>query len=173
MPLTEMFRRPKSCKDMEVRESRLLPPKGYDAITFFGLVLMRKPQYEEWSRNATSKQYRQLCSHEMIHQRQAVSLHNSWLCYYVRYAYYYLRNRPLRYGHMFAYLANPFEMEAYLFEADTSYASKSQDGTDNWRKLASYPPACWHALMSAKGLTTKAEQADFFARVAAFMKNKW
>ena len=73
----------------------------------------------------------------MIHQRQAVSLHNLWLCYYIRDAYYYVRSRPLRHGHRFSCLANPFEIED-LFEADTSHVSKSLDGTDNWRKQASY-----------------------------------
>lgn len=172
-----MCSRPDRCYSLPVVPSRWLPPKGYTAITVFGRVLMRKNSYDEWARNATSKVYHELYHHEWIHLQQAVSVCNSWVCYYILYFWFYLKGRPFRYGHQVAYLSNPFELEAYLFEDDEQYGQNPTKGCVGWKRLASYSPSFWRALMlddsSPKCLSRKLPRMEFLQRVKLFMADKW
>ncbi|MBO7646878.1 MAG: hypothetical protein J6S56_02120 [Bacteroidales bacterium] len=172
-----MCHRPDQCSSLPVVPSRWLPPKGYTAITVFGRVLTRKDDYDEWMRHATSKAYQELYHHERIHLRQAVSVRNSWICYYALYFWFYLKGRPLRYGHQVAYLCNPFELEAYLFEVDDLYAQNQSKGCIGWKRLASYPPSLWRALMldvsSNQCPSRKLPRSEFLKRVKLFMTDKW
>lgn len=168
-----MCRRPKKCTTMRVVPSRWLPPKGFTAISFFGRVLMREKNYDDWLQDASSKDYEDLCHHEWIHLRQAVSVHNSWFCYYTLYLWYYLKGRPLRYGSGTCYLTNPFELEAYLFEEDAQYAQSGEEGATGWRRLALYPPSFWRALMLDTSPGHRLKQDEFIKRVREFMEDKW
>lgn len=134
-----MFRRPSKYHHIEVRFSRLLPPKGYFAITFFGKILIRSHNSISWEQSKEQHNNKVILHHEWIHVRQAVSTHNSWICFYLQYLYYYLKNKPLRYGRRFAYYANPFEMEAYIHENDLTYAQDTEKGTYGWRHYATMP----------------------------------
>lgn len=129
-----MVRRPDKYSCITVRASRFLPPKGYFAITFFGRILIHRRNFGLWEAQKTTRSGQILLHHEWIHVKQAVSTHNSWLCYYLRYIYFYLKNRPLRYGSQFAYYANPFEMEAYAHENDLDYART--EPAEGWRGYA-------------------------------------
>ncbi|MBO4489561.1 MAG: hypothetical protein J5741_07930 [Bacteroidales bacterium] len=168
-----MCRRPKHYSDMPVVPSRWLPPKGYTAITLFGRVLMREDHYNAWSRRPSSKDYQDLCHHEWIHLRQAVSVHNSWFCYYVLYFWHYLKGRPFRYGFHTAYLLNPFELEAYLFEDDDHYAKDNEEGAVGWKKLAAYSPSFWRALMLDNSSGNHLKRTEYLKRVREFMADKW
>lgn len=130
-----MIRRPNKYQCVEIKASRFLPPKGYFAITFFGRVLIHRRNFEQWKREQGSVFSRTLINHEWIHVQQAVSVRNSWIAYYLLYLYYFLKSRPLKYGHAAAYYANPFEIEAYMHEGDFSYV-KDNHGTDEWRRIA-------------------------------------
>ena len=131
-----MIKRPSKYREIVVRISRFLPPKGYFAITLFGKVFIRRHNADFWEKNKNLQQCKVLLHHEWIHARQAVSTHNSWICFYLLYLYYYLKNRPLRYGHRIAYYANPFELEAYVHEKELSYAQNSATGAYGWRDFA-------------------------------------
>ncbi len=141
-----MIRRPNKYASMPVRSSRWLPPKGYAAITLWGNILMREPHYTQWQLHKDSVAYKILYQHERIHLCQAVATHNSWLCYYARYFWYYLRGRPWHYGHRAAYFINPFEIEAYLYEADDSYTQGLPKPVWVWKQLALISPAMLHEL---------------------------
>ncbi len=158
---------------MQVRPSRWLPPKGYSAITFFGHILIRKEFYKDWVKEQESESFRVLCHHEWIHLLQAASVHNSWILYYVFYIWYHLKSRPLRYGSKIAYMINPFEMEAYLFESDMEYAKESEEGATAWRQLAQYPPSFWRAMLKEVSDTGYPSRAKFLKKVRDFMKDKW
>ena len=131
-----MIRRPSKYHDIEVRPNRFLPPKGYFAITFFGKILIRKENAKNWEQSSDSQSGKIMKHHEWIHVQQAVSTHDSWICFYLRYIYYFLKDKPLRHGGQTAYHANPFEMEAYIYESDLSYARNNPNGANGWRFFA-------------------------------------
>lgn len=128
-----MVRRPSKYQSITVQTNRFLPPKGYFAITFFGKILIRDSNAKNWARTRNSQSGKIMLHHEWIHVQQAVSTHDSWIFFYLRYLYYFLKNRPFRHGMKVAYYTNPFEMEAYVFESDLSYAKKNPHGTNGWR----------------------------------------
>lgn len=134
-----MIRRPSKYQSITVQTSRFLPPKGYFAITLFGKILIRKQNAKNWELTCDSPSGKTMLHHEWIHVQQAVSTHDSWICFYLRYIYYFLKNRPLRYGEKISYYANPFEMEAYVFESDLSYAKNNPNGANGWRFFAAMP----------------------------------
>lgn len=172
-----MCQRPLSCETLPVRQSRWLPPKGYTAINFFGSMLMRREHYQDWQQHQEDSCNKMLMNHERIHLRQAASVHNSWLCYYAVYVWFFIRNNPLRYGVIMAYQTNPFELEAYLFEHDFAYAQGAELAT-RWRDLSAFPPAFWRSLYSDTSQSsllppTKDNQKHFLERVRRFMDNRW
>ncbi|MBR1547404.1 MAG: hypothetical protein IJ637_01590 [Prevotella sp.] len=111
--------------------------RGYDGLTFFGTIITNNPRDAE----AFNQQHSALNNHEMIHLYQARSTHNSWLCFYARYIYFWLKaSRYRRHMRNAGYLLNPFEMEAYAHMHDLSYL-KGADVADEWRKFAAMPLA--------------------------------
>ena len=112
--------------------------RGYAALTFFGHIVT--PTQKEADR--MNKDYNTLKNHEMIHLRQAQSTHNSWLCFYIMYMWYWLRALPLnRKIKGAAYRLNPFEMEAYAHEHDLHYLDHCpRQGTNGWREYARKKP---------------------------------
>ena len=81
-------------------------------------------------------------NHEMIHLRQAQACHDSWVCFYLLYLWYWLKGlvfsgcqvrRQLKHA---AYLLNPFEMEAYGHMYDQNYLNHCEEGAQEWRKYA-------------------------------------
>ena len=114
--------------------------KGYDGMTFFGCIITHSK--EEAARiNAahTSKSTDSsiIKNHEMIHLYQARSTHDSWLCFYILYGWYWLL--ACRYWRRLknaGYRLNPFEMEAYAHMHDLHYLDDKQSGTTEWRRYA-------------------------------------
>ncbi len=136
--------RPSRTVDMPAVVNTFWLRKGYEGLTFFGYILT--PTQEEADRfNSMEKGDRQslaMKNHEMIHLRQAQTCHDSWLCFYLLYIWYWLRialfgslkvKRKLRHA---AYLLNPFEMEAYARMYDLSYLNRCKDGAQEWRIYA-------------------------------------
>lgn len=130
--------------------------RNYQALTFFGFIVCRTEEmvsrlneggrHEEGAkgRKDDDRQGRALAimkNHETIHLRQAQACHNSWLCFYLLYIWYYVRalpqNRRLKNA---AYVLNPFEMEAYSYERDLHYLDDKADGTNGWRDYARLSP---------------------------------
>jgi len=129
-----MFRapRPSRIDDMRAIAMPRWIRKGYDGLTFFGTIIT----HSEKDAEAFNQRFSTLKNHEMIHLYQARSTHNSWLCFYVHYGWYWLcaslyRKRLKNAG----YRLNPFEMEAYAHMNDLNYL-KSIDKATGWRQYA-------------------------------------
>jgi hypothetical protein len=112
--------------------------RGYQAITFFGTIVAATEADAKLMRREDDSLHR----HEMIHLRQAQSIHDSWLLFYIYYMWYYVRalpqNRRIKNA---AYRINPFEMEAYLHDSDKHYLEQCADkGATEWRTYARMSP---------------------------------
>ena len=153
IPIMLRARRPSRIADMKAVANSFWLKRGYGALTFFGVILT--PTIEEARlinilsdistdasiQKLTMRQQREqtvLKNHEMIHLRQAQSCHNSWLLFYIRYAYYWIGGQRMRRKLKNAgYWLNPFEMEAYKYEQDTHYLDGSEaNGINGWREYA-------------------------------------
>ena len=134
------FRRPSRVEEMKVVKEGFWLRGDYAALTFFGYIVVHSK--EEADRlNARPLKNSSLKRHETIHLRQAQSTHNSWLCFYTLYIYYYLRALPQnRHMHNGAYYLNPFEMEAYEHMYDPTYLEKCRQGANGWRVYAKMKP---------------------------------
>lgn len=131
-------RRPSKISDMPALRNRFWLRKGYTALTFFGTIITRTK--EEADR--LNSRYDIVKNHEMIHLRQAQSLHDSWFLFYIRYVWYLLtalpQNRKMKNA---AYRINPFEMEAYRHQHDSQYLNNCKNGTNGWRVYAKMKPS--------------------------------
>ena len=155
------MRRPSRVSDMEAVFDGFWLRPGYHALTFFGFIVCRTEETVSLINQAVTGRTQALGSdsthqpadkladsfavmknHEMIHLRQAQSCHNSWLLFYIRYMWYYLRalpqNRQMKNA---AYLLNPFEMEAYAHQDDPDYLNDKANGTNGWRDYARQSPS--------------------------------
>ena len=126
--------RPSRARDMIAVKDGFWLRRGYDALTFFGFVIT----HTQNEADHFNRHYDELKNHEMIHLRQAQACHDSWLLFYVRYLWYYLRalpyNRKVRNA---AYRLNPFEIEAYRHMNDLGYADRCrEEGAIEWRQWA-------------------------------------
>lgn len=129
-------RRPSRIKEMGVVCDDFWLRRGYDALTFFGTVVAATP---EMAASMQGKQNR-LKNHETIHLRQAQDTHDSWLCFYALYLWYYLKALPMnRRLKNAAYVLNPFELEAYRHMNDLDYTNDPRCGTE-WRRYARMKP---------------------------------
>ena len=130
-------RRPSRLTDMPAVRNTFWLRRGYAAVTFFGTIMTSS----QWHADRMNSRENDIKRHEMIHLRQAQSLHDSWLLFYVRYLWYYLRALPLnrRMRHA-AYRLNPFELEAYDHMGDPTYLERCKDGATEWREHARMKP---------------------------------
>ena len=107
--------------------------KGYDGLTFFGHIITHTNEEAE----AFNSRFGSFKHHEMIHLYQARSTHNSWICFYLRYGWYWLcACRYRKHLKNAGYLLNPFEMEAYANMYDLHYLDDKKSGTNEWRRYA-------------------------------------
>jgi hypothetical protein len=129
-------RRPSRIGEMPTVRDGLWLRKGYDALTFFGHIVVATDEMVEEMKEKASP----LRNHEMIHLRQAQSTHDSWFFFYLLYIWYYVKALPAnRKYRNAAYLLNPFEVEAYLHMADADYLQKPECGQE-WRRFAEMKP---------------------------------
>ena len=129
-------RRPSLIRSMPAMRNNFWLRQGYDAMTFFGTIITATQEEAERINNKNNI----LKNHEMIHLRQAQSLHDSWLLFYLRYGWYSLMALPqCRYMKDGAYLLNPFELEAYRHQEEMDYLQKHE--ATEWRKWAQLKPA--------------------------------
>jgi hypothetical protein len=104
--------KPSKTAEPKIHYSRLLPPKGFCAITLFGHVFIRK-EYEKMGAWA----FNELLYHETIHIKQAIVEHDSWFVFYMKYLGYWIRNMfHCKFKNDIAYHCIPYEMEAYYQE---------------------------------------------------------
>lgn len=126
--------RPSAIADMPAVKNASWLRHGYQAMTFFGVIVTAsQADAERMNAGMTA-----LKRHELIHLRQAQTTGNSWLRFYFLYLCYYLRALPMnRHLRQAAYLLNPFEMEAYRHMYETDYLN--QPATE-WRQWAAMSP---------------------------------
>ena len=130
-------RRPSKLSDMPAVRNTFWLRKGYAALTFFGTIITATDEETEHMNAGDNAMKR----HEMIHLRQAQSTGDSWLLFYVRYLWYYLRALPLnRRARHAAYRLNPFEIEAYAHMYDAGYLDRCREGANEWRRYAKIKP---------------------------------
>jgi hypothetical protein len=131
-------RRPSRIDEMKAVKEGFWLGKKYDAMMFFGHIVTHT-QEEADRMNSRMDSLRR---HETIHLRQAQATHNSWLCYYWLYMWYYIRALHLnRYMKNAAYRLNPFEMEAYEHMYDQHYLEQCREkGAQGWRVYARMKP---------------------------------
>ena len=140
--------RPSRISDMQAVAKPRWIRKGYDGLTFFGHIITHTQQEAE----AFNQRFSTMKNHEMIHLYQARSTHDSWLCFYALYLWYWLKGLPYnRHMKNAAYQLNPFEMEAYRHMYDMSYLQRLPEGkADEWRRFAKMKMAERHRLFLAK-----------------------
>ena len=129
--------KPSTIDKMKVVFNNLLPFPGYFAITLFGKIYIRESSRSSWERQLKTGDANITMNHETIHLRQAQSMFDSWIMYYIRYIYEYLKNQPWKNGNSFAYYMIPFEMEAYQNEINLSYLDGNKP-TTGWKKFAKF-----------------------------------
>ena len=123
--------RPSRLDDMKAIAKPRWIRKGYTGMTFFGYIITHTQQDAE----AFNERFGYIKNHEMIHLYQARSTQNSWLCFYLRYVYYWFRACSFRKQLKNAgYLLNPFELEAYDKMYDLHYLDDKKSGTNEWRR---------------------------------------
>jgi hypothetical protein len=123
--------RPSRLNDMKAIAKPRWIRKGYYGMTFFGHVITHTQQDAE----AFNERFGYIKNHEMIHLYQARSTHNSWLCFYLRYGWYWFHACRFRKQLKNAgYLLNPFELEAYDKMYDLHYLDDKKSGTNEWRR---------------------------------------
>ena len=134
------FHRPSRVEEMIAVADNCWLRKGFSALTFFGYIVVATKEEAEQLNDTTSEK-NSLKRHEMIHLKQAQSTNNSWLCFYARYLWYYVRAIPQnKYRRNAAYYLNPFEMEAYEHMYEQDYLEKCKDGANGWRVYAKMKP---------------------------------
>lgn len=95
---------------MKIVQNKLIPPKGFIAITLFGIVFARK-QLNETSKN-----------HEAIHIKQGNEM--LWIFFYLWYSIEWTVRLIQFRDKKLAYYNISFEREAYINQSDDEYLSK-------------------------------------------------
>lgn len=106
--------------DIKIRcNCKILPPKGYSAITLFGTIYTRKSEkeVEEYLKTCKGQQW---INHERIHMLQHDDM-NSWILFYLLYFYYFIIAWLWFMKWKDAYHTIPFEIEAYQNQLDSCY----------------------------------------------------
>lgn len=95
---------------------RIIPPKGYSAITLFGRVYTRKDE-DTVKRYLETKRGQIWYHHEYMHVMQKEAI-GSWFVFYILYLWYFFKAWPFFMNWRQAYRTIPFELEAYQVEDD-------------------------------------------------------
>lgn len=122
------MRKPSSVSEIQIKYNPFLCPPGFSAITLFGTVYTRFKELVE-------KPDEILRRHEMIHVRQAQSMNDSWINFYLKYFVKWIKNLPLIFINIKApYKFISFELEAFSFQIDWKYQAEIAGGTSAWKK---------------------------------------
>ena len=126
-------RRPSLVSDMPALPAGFLIRRGYDAVTFFGAILVHNIKEAD----AMNRRLTALKNHEMIHLRQAQSTGDSWWRFYRLYLRYWWQGwQQRKHFPNAAYRLNPFEMEAYAHMHDLHYLDHCRNGATEWKQYA-------------------------------------
>lgn len=98
---------------MKIIYNNIIPFKGYSAMMLFGYI---------FARTGCKPLSKVTINHESIHDAQAKDCHG-YLLYYLKYLAYWIK---------YGYINNPFEIEAYKYEADFNYLKNRLP--KNWKQ---------------------------------------
>ena len=130
-PMMFRARRPSRLSDMQAVDVPFWIRKGYEGMTFFGHIITHSKE----DADHFNQYWDAMKNHEMIHLYQARSTHDSWICFYMKYLWQWLKacryHRRLRNA---GYLLNPFELEAYGHTYDLHYLDNKESGTTEWHR---------------------------------------
>ena len=128
------MKRPSKIKIVSAKKAWFLF-SGFVAITLFGVIYC-KSQSRVDEINKTDKIDSQLESHETIHVRQAESTSDSWIVFYLKYIWQWIKNFPLIFVNVDApYKFMPFELEAYRYQDEWDYCLAKCEGWKRYNKL--------------------------------------
>jgi len=117
--LSEIENIPETCKTLKVYSSKILPPKGYAAITLHPFIIVRGS--EQYVKELIKSDWGKIMlNHERIHELQVSDL--GIIKFYALYIYYYLVCLFKCADSQTAYYNIPFEREAYKNETDYNYS---------------------------------------------------
>lgn len=114
-----MIKKPSDINEITIKYG-IIPPSGYLAIILFGVLYINKKNktyweeypevYKKWTMN-----------HEYIHLKQA-QRDKSWFVFYCKYLWWWIKAMFLSgFKNSIAYYCIPYEVEAFMFEADPGY----------------------------------------------------
>ena len=120
-------------KPSEIDEVTLLgldhfPFKGYAYMMWCGRMVYRNDAIDRRRKEWITKAYKASKNHETIHLMQA-KMCGSWVKYYLKYLWEWLKGGPVMAPASAAYYTIPFEVEAYANEGDFDYP-KNYDGSN-------------------------------------------
>lgn len=128
------IKKPSEVTEAKVVFNKFLPFGSFLAFAFFGKVFVKEVDKEEWEEYEKTGEAEYIKNHELIHiKRQAKNACNSWVIFYLRYIWQFLRNNPLR-GFDYAYYMTPYELEAYGNQDDLTYCETHKDNKDEHKK---------------------------------------
>ena len=127
-------RRPSTVHDMPAVVDAFWLKKGYQALTFFGVIVMHTQEEADGINGRLTA----VKNHEMIHLKQAVATGDSWWRFYWLYLkFWLLANRARKRYPNAGYRLNPFEMEAYDRMDDFGYIGREcGNGATDWKRFA-------------------------------------
>lgn len=106
-------------QDLKFRcDCKILPPKGYSAITLFGTVYTRKSA-DVIERYLETERGKIWAHHEAMHIYQADTFNPTflkWFLFYIVYIYEFLKAWPFFMCWKQAYKTTCFELEAYYYQ---------------------------------------------------------
>lgn len=112
--------KPNTINIPKAKKTIFLLPK-FRAITWKGIIYCKR-QYDVEQINKSDTIDSDFLAHETIHIRQAFSMNNSWIRFYLNYVFQYIKNIPLITINIHApYKLIPTEIEAYLHESNWNY----------------------------------------------------
>lgn len=110
---------------MRVIENNILPVNGFLAINLFGIVFVRKKEWNECS----EKHRRKVLNHEAIHTAQMKELLyvGFYIIYFIEWIYKIIVDTHS------AYRSISFERDAYMNQSDNNYLN-DRKAFAQWRK---------------------------------------
>ena len=128
------MKKPSEIKAVRAKRAWFLP-SSMVAMSLFGTIYCHsKRRVDEI--NKTDGIDSQLESHETIHVRQAEGTSDSWIVFYLKYIWQWLKNFPLIFVNVHApYKFIPFELEAYRYQDEWGYCLSKCEGWRRYNKL--------------------------------------
>lgn len=131
------MKKPSKIQKIEYVWNRFLPFGNFYLMTFFGKCYIKYKDKDKYERDLQNGNININERHEMCHVREAQSIHNSWLLFYIKYIWQFIKNNPLFNGWKMAYKMTDFEIYAYSVERDEKYIPQEISGDNNWKKYSS------------------------------------